>query len=822
MNHEGTRDDGRERYRGGTGPGQDRSNGNGAAGRRRFLKIVGSIATTGLAGCLGGDSGGSPTEVAPTTSAGASPGGGNSPSETSSTTTTGTPDETSTPTPREVALLVVSSTPDYRHESVPAGNEAIQELGDRIAAETGVADVTVDIIDSKGEHAETEPTAFPTEASELAEYDAIVFNNANGGTPPDEGPDVLDDTQQTAFEAYVRAGGGVVGIHSAIDAQRADSFYAEVMGSYFDSHPDVQEGTLAVTDRVHPSTSHLPAEWRLEAEWYRFTEDPRGNAHVLMTADTTSLDVGTDNPTEAGHHRPMAWCREVAGGRSWYTALGHLPEQFEDEAFREHLLGGIRWAAGLAAGDATGTVWDAYEKTPVTTDTDSPSIVDVAADGRVFYVDRGDYRNDDTEAIMAVDPGAETATTVLELEVYGTNNGIKGMVLEPGFEGEGWLYLNYAPPDAAIEEPYNRVSRFSVADGSVNPDSETEILRLPIQREIVGHRAGDLTWGPDGDQLYVAVGDDTYCCATDYAPIDEREGRTLYDAQRTSANTADLRGSILRIEPNGDGTYDVPEDNLFTAANGYEDEIEKGLVHPEIYVMGVRNPYRMAVDAATGALHWGDYGPDASAWDVDRGPPGVVEFDRATEAGFHGWPYVVGDGVPYRHYDFETEESGRIFDPDGPTNDSVHNDGLTDLPATTGAMITVPRQWEPFLAYPDEWEEYVSYDGIGDVPFPQVSGASPIGGPVYRRGEDHGTDALPQYYDGKVFIMERRHNWIKYVTLDEEGNPIEVDPFLPDTSFKRPMDLTVGPDGALYLTEWGSGWDAPNDDSGIYRIARTR
>jgi len=788
--------------------------------RRRFLKAIGALGVAGAAGCLGDGAdmdtptpGTTPTDRsdAPDTTAGATP---------STTADDATPTDTATPVPRDVSILVVSATPDYRHESIPAGNRALQDLGDRLAGETGIGDVVVDIVDSEGEHADTEPTAFPTDAEELAAYDVLVFNNANGGTPPDEGPDVLDDDQAAAFEAFVRSGGGVVGIHSAIDAQRADSFYAEMMGSYFANHPATQEGTIAVTDRVHPSTNHLPGEWDLEAEWYTFTEDPRGDAHVLMTADVTSLDVERDAPTEDGNHRPMAWCRDLdvaPSARSWYTALGHLPAQFEDANVRDHIYGGIRWAAGLTDGDATGTVWDAYAKTPVTTDTESPSTTDVAADGQVFYVDRGAYRENDTERIMAVDPGTGETTTVLELEVYGTNNGIKGMVLEPDFEGEGYMYLNYAPPSAEIDEPHNRISRFGVADGNSTADSEVEILRLPIQREIIGHRAGNLAWGPDGEHLYAAVGDDTYCCATQYAPIDERGGRAVYDAQRTSANTADLRGSILRIAPNDDGSYEVPDDNLFTEEGGYTEEIEQGLVRPEIYVMGLRNPYQMAIDAATGALHWGDYGPDASEWDSQRGPPGVVEYDRATEAGFHGWPLIVGDNVPYRHHDFETGESGRIFDPEGPTNDSVNNDGLVDLPATTGAMITSPRNWSAYLDYPAEWDEYVPYDSIHDIPFPQVSGASPMQGPVYH-GSGDGDGALPAYYDGKAFIMERNANWIKYVSLDDDGEAYEVDPFLPGETFRRPMDMTTGPEGALYVTEWGSSWDAPNEDSGIYRI----
>ncbi len=718
-----------------------------------------------------------------------------------------------------IDILVVSLTPDFRHESIPAGNRSLRELGNRIAEDNSVEEVVVDIIDSEGEHAETPPTEFPTEASRLSTYDVIVFNNSNDATSPHSAETmVLSDEQEKAFEEYVRSGGGVIGIHSAIDNQTAGSFFSRIFGTYFEQHASFQEGTINVTDRVHPSTEHLPVEWDVESEWYTFLSNPRGEAHILMTADETSYD-GKRMGEEAPRH-PMAWAREVAGGRVWYTALGHSPEIFENEKFREHLLGGLRWTTGLAGESAIGTAWNRYTKTPLATDTQSPTMLEVAPDGRVFYVDRRDYNNDSTDAIISIDPETNAQTTVLELPVDSRRlNGLKGMALDPAFEKNGWVYLFYGPRSGKIKAPHNRLSRFTMRDGTIDRGTETEILRVPMQRTVAGHVGGDLAWGPDGRQLYLSIGDDTYCCDTGYTPLDEREGRPGYDAQRTSANTADLRGSILRIIPQDDGSYLIPEGNLFTEANGHEEDLEEGRVRPEIYVMGMRNPYRIAVDQETGTLYWGDYGPDAGNWDAERGPPGTVEYNRADEPGFYGWPYFTGDNVPYRHYNFDTETSGRLFSPDRPTNGSVNNTGLEELPTAKGSMIPAPNKWEAYLEHPAEWDEHIPYDNLAEVPFPQLAGGAPMQGPVYHLRDEYGTAALPRYYGGKAFIFERGQNWIKYMTFNEEGRPVEVEPFLPGIEFKRPMDLTVGPNGALYLVEWGSGYGAPNEDSGIYRIA---
>ncbi len=725
---------------------------------------------------------------------------------------------------RTFGILVVSSTPGYRHKSIPAGNEALRQIGKQIEQEASVKSVRVDIIDSEGTYADTDPVTFPTDPSALEPYDVIVFNNSNDANAPDDRSTlVLNDEQAGAFESFIRSGGGYVGIHSALDNQTADSFMTRVRGAYYGAHGRFQDATIHVTDRVHPSTESLPVEWKIPFEWYTYSPNVRGKAQVLALADKKSYNGNfkQDQIDDAGHHYPISWCRRVAGGRSWFTAIGHSPEHFKNDDYLNHLRGGITWAGGLRDGEAAATVWSSFRKQPVVTKTGSPSMIEPLPDGRLLYVDRRDYNNDDADAIMIADPDAGTnaVKTVLELRVSDERlNGLKSIKLDPEFSENKWVYVFYAPPDDAVEEDINYLSRFTMEGNAIDRSSEVRILSVPILRDIQGHIAGDMAWGPDGEQLYLSLGDNTDCCATGYAPIDEREGREAYDAQRTSSNTADLRGSILRIIPREDGTYDVPDDNLFTRTDKYKKKIKKGLVRPEIFAMGMRNPYRITFDPKTGALFWGDYGPDAGQWNKTFGPPGVVEYNRTTEPGFFGWPYFVGMNVPYRNVDFETTESGSLYNPDNPTNDSPNNTGLKNLPAARKAMITSPSSWTAFLEVPNTWSKYVPYKTKKQVPFPQVSGGSPMQGPMYRHRDTFGTDALPRYYDGKLFIMERGRNWIKYVTLNQRGEPVAVEPFMPGTLFKRPMDMEVGPNGALYVAEWGSGYEGPNKDSGIYKI----
>ena len=154
---------------------------------------------------------------------------------------------------------------------------------------------------------------------------------------------------EAAFEAYIRAGGGFVGIHAAADAEYGWSFYHDLLGATFLGHGSPVESSLRVEDSGHPATSALPDPWSRFDEWYDFTQNPRPTAHVLLTLDETTYP---NNPDPMGDH-PIAWCKTLGAGRAFYTGLGHPGEAFGDALVRRHLLGGILYAAGAIAADCS-------------------------------------------------------------------------------------------------------------------------------------------------------------------------------------------------------------------------------------------------------------------------------------------------------------------------------------------------------------------------------------------------------------------------------------------------------------------------------------
>jgi type 1 glutamine amidotransferase len=213
------------------------------------------------------------------------------------------------------SVLVFTRTKGFRHSSIPAGIAAIQRLG----AEHGFA-VTA-----------TEDAGAFTAAG-LAPHQAVVWLSTTG--------DVLDAAQQAAFERYIADGGGYVGIHAAADTEYDWPWYGDLVGAWFRTHPAVQEATVRVEDRAHPSTAHLPDPWVRTDEWYDFRTDPRPDVRVLLRLDESSYTGGS-----MGDH-PITWCREVGAGRSWYTGVGHTEASFADPDVTRMLLGGIRYAAG--------------------------------------------------------------------------------------------------------------------------------------------------------------------------------------------------------------------------------------------------------------------------------------------------------------------------------------------------------------------------------------------------------------------------------------------------------------------------------------------
>jgi len=176
-------------------------------------------------------------------------------------------------------------------------------------------------------------------ADNLGRYDAVVFLSTTG--------DVLNDAQETAFEGFIRSGGGYVGIHAAADTEYDWAFYGGLVGAYFDSHPWwPMSATVHVEDHSHPATANLPTAWNRTDEWYNFRSNPRERLRVLASLDESSYWGGNMN----GDH-PIAWCQNYQGGRSFYTGVGHSKKSFAEPAVRQHLLGAIQWAIGAVDAD---------------------------------------------------------------------------------------------------------------------------------------------------------------------------------------------------------------------------------------------------------------------------------------------------------------------------------------------------------------------------------------------------------------------------------------------------------------------------------------
>ncbi|MFI0237701.1 PQQ-dependent sugar dehydrogenase [Streptomyces sp. NPDC016845] len=462
--------------------------------------------------------------------------------------------------------------------------------------------------------------------------------------------------------------------------------------------------------------------------------------------------------------------------------------------------GGLTPAA-IAAEAPPAVVADAFQQVTLAkgvAETGEPMTLAVLPDRSVLHTSRdGTLRRTDA---------AGTTAVAGKLSVYSHDEeGLQGVGVDPGFSSNRFVYLYYAPVlstpggdapsdgTAAQFTPFdgvNRLSRFVLkADNSLDLASEKKILDVPASRGICCHVGGDIDFDAAGN-LYLSTGDDSNPFASDgYTPIDERSSRNpAYDAQRSAGNTNDLRGKVLRIKVNADGSYSVPSGNLFAPGTAR--------TRPEIYAMGFRNPFRMTVDKPTGIVYLGDYGPDAGTASATRGPAGQVEFNRITSAGNYGWPYCTGNNNAYVDHDFATGTPGSAFTCAAPKNTSPRNTGLTDLPPARAA-------WIP-------------YDG-GSVPEFGNGSESPMGGPVYRYNASSTSDVkFPQEYDGDFFAGEFGRKWIKRIEQDGNGTVQSINAF-PWTG-TQVMDMAFGPDGALYVLDYGTGYFNGDENSALYRI----
>ena len=677
-------------------------------------------------------------------------------------------------------VLVFTKTTGYHHESIVAGITAIEKLGNQ-------------------QHFQVDTTTnanWFTEDS-LQKYAAVVFLSTTG--------DVLDHYQEAEFERYIQAGGGFMGIHAAADCEYDWGWYGRLVGGYFTSHPgitdsfkNIQPGVLNIVDGQHISTKHLSKQWNRTDEFYSFKKLNK-EVKVLITVDEKSYQGGKN-----GEYHPMAWYHEYDGGRAFYTNLGHTKESFSEAAYLTHILGGIQYAIGdnnkLNYSKATtvrvpdenrfnrirmvnGQFYEPMEMTIL------PNL-DILVAQR-----RGE--------IMLYKQGDSIIKQIGFLNVYyKTNNGanaeegLLGIKIDPDFKNNHYVFVFYSPADTSV----NRLSRFTFTNDKIDLSSEKIVLQLYSQREICCHTGGSIAFDKDG-LLCVSTGDNSTpfdepkqpFVNHGYAPLDDRPSHEQYDARRSSGNANDLRGKILRIRVKADGSYEIPEGNLYPKGTAG--------TRPEIYVQGNRNPFRISIDQKNNFLYWGEVGPDAGNDSFDlRGPRGYDEVNQARKAGFFGWPLFVGNNYPYHLYNYSNGKSGELFDPAKPVNTSLNNTGIKLLPPAQPAFI-----WYP-------------YANSKDFPQAGTGGRNAMAGPVYYTDMFPEETRLPDYYNKKLFMYDWIRGWIKVVTMQPNGDFDKMEPFMENSKFKSVIDMEVGPDGKLYLLEYGEGWFEKNKDAGLSRI----
>ncbi|MFJ1645730.1 PQQ-dependent sugar dehydrogenase [Streptomyces sp. NPDC088258] len=471
--------------------------------------------------------------------------------------------------------------------------------------------------------------------------------------------------------------------------------------------------------------------------------------------------------------------------------------------------------------------WANYEKVTLTKDTGEPIDLAVLPDSRVLHTARnGDLR--------LTDPGSGVTKVVNHVNVYQNSEmGLQTVTLDPDFATNKWVYLYYSPPldtptgSAPLQLPagqddsywerwegYESLTRFKWTGDELDLSTAQEIIRIPSNRGQCCHVAGDVDFDADGN-LYLSTGGNTPASGPNvngYTPINDAPTYNPgLDERRGAGNTNDLRGKILRIKVAEDGSYTVPEGNLFAPGTAR--------TRPEIFVMGLRNPFRMTVDRETGAVMWGDYGPDAGTADPDRGPMGYVEWQTTTKPMNSGWPFCAGDNShPYRDFDFATLTPGPAFDCAAPVNDSRWNTGLSVLPPSVPATL-----WYGDRDTDQPWPELTAFRGPGGP-----GGQAPMAGPVYHYDADNPAPGkFPAYWDGKAFFGEFSQDYVAALTLEGPDGPVtKLENVLPNSErsengippWDNPMDLEFGPDGALYVLDYGDGFFRQNPDAGLYRI----
>ncbi|WP_289062482.1 malectin domain-containing carbohydrate-binding protein [uncultured Zobellia sp.] len=391
-----------------------------------------------------------------------------------------------------------------------------------------------------------------------------------------------------------------------------------------------------------------------------------------------------------------------------------------------------------------------------------------APDGRIFVLDR-------FGEILIYKPDLSSTVSAGTIPVFhGAEDGLLAMAFDPNFESNNWVYIYYS----LVNEDKNRISRYTMNGDVLDLSSEINMLEWEVQRETSYHAGGDMGFDSQGN-LLISIGDNSNHGS--YAAVSE--GINAYSAEKSSSNTNDFRGKILRITPQANGTYTIPMGNLFPVGTPN--------TKPEIYVMGARNPYRFFIDKQNNDwLFWGEVGPDANdPGENGEGPIGMDEMNLTKAAGNYGWPYFSGDNEAYKI----NHATPQYNVPNSPKNFSTWNTGITDLPPAEPSWIKFTRE------NGNRW--------------------SIFSGPRYYYDASlNDQQRLPIEFDGVLFYYNFNNSKVYAVKMDAGGTIISTEQLAPSVfptgSKDGYIDMEIGSDGHMYLLEYGVGCCDDGDGSG--------
>jgi hypothetical protein len=636
--------------------------------------------------------------------------------------------------------------------------------------------------------------------------------------------------------------------------------------------PPVARATVNLVDRQHPANRGLPLNVTRTDRWTNWDPNPVGIVHSVAQVEERTYTPG---PGANGAHHLVSWCRDYEGGRSFYTGMGGVEASYRDGNFRTHLAGALKWTTGLVRGDCQATIAANYKVERLTVANQTGQLdqigeshgLTIAPDGTVFYIGKAacagntvpqpnDWTNPNIGlgcgTIHSWSPHTKQVKLLTTLPVMGNRGqggelvkneeGLLGIVLDPRYIQNGWVYVYWMPQDSVdrVKRMGKRtISRFTYNFGTQNLDlsSRKDVLQWDVQVHSCCHAGGGMSFDANGN-LYIGSGDSNSSEASSggYSGNNwtaDWMGVSFQDARRTAGNTNDLNGKVIRIHPEADGTYTIPDGNLFP-----ESQDPGNKTRPEIYVMGVRNISRLAVDPVHQWLTAAWVGPDAPTPNPNLGPAKYETATIITSAGNQGWPYCMGNKQPYR--DRSNTDATVLtgwYDCDSPKNNSPRNTGLVDLPPIRNNMIWYsPEGGGPvFPERPDGSgiPTYNSADATYTQPYLKGGCQAIMNGPTYHRSlvNVNSGVAWPEYWDDKWFITDECNNANRIaVTVTESGVAQQAPPAFAETI--RPiilggtapdrvqswMDSKFGPDGALYILDYGGGFFTTHANQKLVRV----